>query len=91
MILTEEQLDRIEELAGYFLPISSIAIDIGVDAFFLKEEISNTTSEACRRYRQGKVKTQIEMREQEKKLAMIGSPLAMQNMRDNLISMEEDE
>jgi len=88
---TEEQLDRIEELAGLYLPISAIAIDLGVDEFALKEEINDSSSEAHRRYARGKTETQIEMRRHEKKLAMIGSPLAMQSMRDNLIEMEEDE
>ena len=39
----------------------------------------------------GKVLSKVQLRTQEMKLARIGSPLALDNTRKNLLDMEDDE
>ncbi len=49
------------------------------------------TSPAYKAYHRGKVLSKVQLRTQEMKLARIGSPLALDNTRKNLLDMEDDE
>ena len=42
-------------------------------------------------YHRGKVLSKVKLHAQEMKLASIGSPLALDNTRKNLLDMEDDE
>lgn len=42
-------------------------------------------------YYEGKNKTKLLLREQEMQLAKVGSPLALENCRQALLDMEDDE
>ncbi len=46
---------------------------------------------AYKAYHRGKVLSKVQLRSQEMKLAQIGSPLALDNTRKNLLDMEDDE
>lgn len=87
----KEILEQIEKLASIYLSISDIALVIDVPADILREDISDKTSEVGKAYLRGKVATKIRLRTQEIKLAMVGSPLAIENARKNLLDMEDDE
>ena len=91
MNYTTEQLQEIEQCAALYMRISDIAYFIGVTPHVLRADISQKGSEPHMRYHKGKTTSLKALREQEMTLAKIGSPLAIQNCRDNLIDMEEDE
>lgn len=91
MNYTTEQLQKIEECATLYMRISDIAYFIGVNPQVLRADIALKNSDAHVSYNKGKVTSIKALREQEMTLAKVGSPLAIQNCRDNLIDMEEDE
>lgn len=91
MTLSEQQIIRIQELATIFLTVSDIALDIGVDAGELRQEIANEDSQASKAYRKGKLHTIITIHEQEVELAKVGSPTSVENLRKSLLDMEDDE
>lgn len=91
MLFSNDLIERIEELASLYMTVSDIAVIIGVDNNVLREELANGDSPAAKAYLRGKIKSKQELRRQEIQLAKVGSPLALQNCRDALIEMEEDE
>lgn len=91
MNYSAEILTDVEKYASIYMPISDIALIIGVPAEVLREDIANRSSDISKAYRRGKVASKIKLRTQEMKLAMVGSPLALENARKNLIDMEDDE
>lgn len=91
MTLNDEQLENIEKLASIYLPITDIALIIEVEPHELRAEIADPESEAGRRYRRGKAMSKVELHKQEMALAKVGSPLALENARKNLLDMEDDE
>lgn len=91
MLFSNDMIGQIEELAALYLTVSDIAVIIGVDNNVLREELSNADSPAAKAYLRGKISSKLELRRQEIQLAKVGSPLALQNCRDALLEMEEDE
>lgn len=91
MTYSEHQLQLIELNASIYMKISEIAILIDVDAVELRQDIADRSTEASRRYLRGKISARARLLEQEMKLAQIGSPLALDNVRNNLMDMEDDE
>lgn len=91
MILSEDQLKLIEELAGAFVPVSDIAAALGCRDHALREAIRTQDSPAAIAYRRGKALSNIELRKQEMALAKVGSPLALENVRHNMLDMLDDE
>lgn len=91
MTLTETQLQELERLAALFLPLTDIALVLGLSADALREEVRTRTSPAAQAYRRGKAASRVRLHEQEMKLALIGSPLAIENAHRNLMDMEDDE
>lgn len=86
-----EILQQIEKYASVYLPISDIALIIEVPAEVLREDIADRSSEVSKAYHKGKAASKVRLRTQEMKLAMVGSPLALENARRNLLDMEDDE
>lgn len=82
---------RIEDLASIFMPISDIAVILELDPAELRDAIAASESPESRAYARGKAKAKAKIRAQEMELAQLGSPLGVQNVRDNLIDMEADE
>ena len=91
MIYSENQIKAIREYASVYLPVKDIAILIEVDADVLREDIRSSSHPASVAYRQGKLETKVALYSQEVRLASIGSPLALENARRNLLDMEDDE
>lgn len=84
-------ISEIERLAGYFVTISDIATVLELDPMWLRERIADTQSPEAMAYLRGKAKARIMIKAQEMELAKVGSPLGMQSVRENLITMEQDE
>ena len=91
MTYSDEELQKIEEWAQIYLPISDMAVILDIPPEVLREDIRNKSSMAYKAYHKGKVLSKVQLRSQEMKLAKIGSPLALDNTRKNLLDMEDDE
>lgn len=91
MDYTAEQLENVEKLSSIFMKISDIALIIEVDVEQLRSDIQDESTEVSRKYRRGKAISTVAIREQEMTLAKVGSPLALQNVHDNFLDMEDDE
>lgn len=91
MTFSTKQLAQIEEFAGIYLKISDMAVMLEVDPEDLRSEIADRSTEASRAYHRGKAATRVKLLQQEIKLAMVGSPLALENTHRNLLDMEDDE
>ncbi len=88
---TEEMLNQIESYASIYLKITDMAVLFDVPAEQLREDISDRTTEASRRYHRGKAASKVKLLHQEMQLAYVGSPLALDNAQKNLMDMEDDE
>lgn len=91
MNYTKTQLEQIEQLASMFMPISDIAIIINVPAEYLRSDIAQKDTDVSIAYTKGKVSSKRALRSQEMMLAKVGSPLALENCRKNLLDIEDDE
>ncbi len=86
-----KELEQIEKLAALYMPISDIAVIIDVPAESLRAEIAMKESDAHKAYMRGKTGAKLKLRQQEMTLALVGSSLALENCRKNLMDMEDDE
>ena len=91
MDYTEEQLTQIEQYASIYLKISDMAVILGILATQLREDIADKSTVVSRRYHRGKAASRVKLLHQEMLLAYVGSPLALENTRNNLLDMEDDE
>lgn len=91
MTYTTEQLTKIEDMASLYMTISDIAVILGVEVSRLREDVADVRSEAHIHYVRGKATSTLQLRAQEMQLAKMGSPLALANVRSNLLDMEDDE
>ena len=81
------ELEEIEKYASIFLPISDIALILDIPAEQLREDIKNRQTLVS----QAKASSKVKLHMQEMQLAMVGSPLALENAAKNLLDMEDDE
>lgn len=91
MTYTAEQLVQIEKMSSLYMTISDIALIIDVSPEQLRSDISDKSSAVSRSYYKGKASSKLALRAQEMQLAKVGSPLALDNCRKNLLDMEDDE
>lgn len=91
MVYTEEQLKQVEQFASIYLKISDMAVILDVSPTLLREDIADRKSEVSKRYHRGKAASRVKLLHQEMQLAYVGSPLALENTRNNLLDMEDDE
>ena len=77
--------------ASIYLKISDMAVILGISATQLREDIADKSTEVSRRYHRGKAASRVKLLHQEMQLAYVGSPLALENTRNNLLDMEDDE
>lgn len=91
MNYSEQQLLQIEKLSALYMTITDIAMLINVNTETLREDIGCKQSEVHCAYLRGKATSKLTLRKQEMKLAMVGSPLALENCRISLLVMEDDE
>lgn len=91
MKYTEEELTQIEQLASLFIKISEMAVLLGKDVYYLKEDILTPNHPASKAYLKGKLAQKIEIHKQMATLARVGSPLAIDQSQKALMDMEDDE
>lgn len=91
MTYSENELQQIEKFASIYLKISDMAVILDIPADVLRSDIADRTSEVSKAYRRGKVGSKVKLHAQEMQLAFVGSPLALDNSRNHLIDMEDDE
>lgn len=91
MIYTEEQLQQIDQYASIYLRPTDIAVILGVRIEVFKRDIQDENNPAFTAYRHGKALSKVQLHQQEMTLAKVGSPLALQTARENLLDMEDDE
>ena len=81
----------IEQYVSIYLKISDMAVILGISATQLREDIADKSTEVSRRYHRGKAALRVKLLHQEMQLAYVGSSLAVENTRNNLLDMEDDE
>ena len=91
MTYTDEQLQQIEYYASIYMTISDIAVILQLRKEELRADIHIEDSPAYMAYNKGKAMSKVQTHAQEMTLAKVGSPLALQNVRNNLMDMEDDE
>ena len=82
---------QIEQYVSIYLKISDMAAILGISATQLREDIADKSTEVSRRYHRGKAASRVKLLHQEMQLAYVGSPLTLENTRNNLLNMEDDE
>ena len=82
---------QIEQYVSIYLKISDMAVMLGISATQLREDIADKSTEVSRRYHRGKATSRVKLLHQEMQLAYVGSTLALENKRNNLLDMEDDE
>lgn len=91
MTFSKEQIEQIEKWASIFVPISDMAIMMGIPCEMLRDEIRNRNTDVSLAYHRGKASSRLKLHHQEMLLAQVGSPLAIENAHRNLLDMEDDE
>ena len=91
MEYTPEQLLQIEYYASIYLRVTDIAVILEIKPEELRHDINDQNCPAYFAYRKGKAQSKVQLHAQEMTLAKVGSPLALQNARNNLMDMEDDE
>ena len=89
--ISDEMLPIIEDAASNLLTIRDIARLIMIDEDFLRREIALPNSQAHDFYYRGKTSILLEIRKQEIKLALSGSPQAVDKALDFINDMNDDE
>ena len=87
----KEILTQIEKFASIYLKISDIAVILDIPAEVLRSDIADRGTDVSKAYRRGKAASKVKLHSQEMMLAQVGSPLALENARANLLDMEDDE
>lgn len=87
----KEILTQIEKFASIYLKISDMAVILDIPADVLRSDIADRSTEVSKAYRRGKAGSKVKLHSQEMMLAQVGSPLALENARHNLLDMEDDE
>lgn len=91
MDYTEDILTKVEQYASIYLKISDMAVILGISPTQLRLDIADRSTEVSKRYHRGKAASRVKLLHQEMQLAYVGSPLALENTRNNLLDMEDDE
>lgn len=91
MTYSTDELQQIEKYASIYLKISDIADLLDIPADVLRSDIADRGTDVSKAYRRGKAASKVKLHSQEMMLAQVGSPLALENARANLLDMEDDE
>lgn len=91
MEYSPEQISQVEKMASIYLPISDMAVILGLPTERLKFDIQMKDTEISQAYQRGKASSKVKLRAQEMQLALVGSPLALATVQQNLMDMEDDE
>lgn len=88
---SEEQIQKISELAAELTPPSEIAILLGLDIDVFRAQLANRYSKTHKAYFKAKAETAHMLRKQELEFARVGSPMAVQMTGSFLHDMTADE
>lgn len=91
MTYSETVLQQIEEYASIYLTITDMAVLLGLPAEVLRADIADRSTAVALAYRRGKAGAKLKLHSQEMMLAQVGSPLALETAKRNLLDMEDDE
>jgi hypothetical protein len=91
MELTDEQLNKVAEMAGLLFKISDIAIMIDVDTDVLREEITDKHTEVSKRYYHAKLEVIGRLRKQEIEQAELGSNTSIELVSKYINEQKHDE
>ena len=91
MTYSDDVLTKVEQYASIYLKISDMAVILGISPTQLRSDIAERSTEVSKRYHRGKAASRVKLLHQEMQLAYVGSPLALENTRNNLLDMEDDE
>nr|DAY94262.1 MAG TPA: hypothetical protein [Caudoviricetes sp.] len=91
MDYSQQQIEQIEEYAGYLTKVSDMAALMGIDEDILRKDIADKHSPVSIAYRKAKAQISLSLRKQEIELATVGSPLAVQLTSNYLLEMDDDE
>lgn len=91
MEYTQEQIDKIEEMASLLFKISDIARMINVDNDQLRHDITYTDSIVSRKYYLSKLKVICKLRKQEIEQAELGSNTAIELVSKYINEQKFDE
>lgn len=91
MEYTQEQIDKIEEMASLLFKISDIARMINVDPDQLRQDINYTDSIVSRKYYLSKLKVICKLRKQEIEQAELGSNTAIELVSKYINEQKFDE
>lgn len=90
-MITQSQLQEVEELAGLFFSIPEIAMLVGIDEEELTRHVNVEYSALHNAYWIGKLTAMKELRKSTKEFAEKGSPQAEEQMMKFLQQMNESE
>lgn len=90
MEITQELLNKVQELAENLTPISEMSVLLDIKEDVLREEILDPASELRRVYYLGMAKVKQQIRRNELELAAAGSPQAVQRTHEYLNKMIEE-
>ncbi len=89
--ITDEILSRIEKLASYFFTTNDIAIYCGLDIEFFLDELNDNQSKIYQSYHKGRINRTMEIRKNEIKMAVLGSPMAQAQVRRYIEKQKQSE
>lgn len=84
-----EQLEKIKDLSAKLMRPTQIALLTGIDEEVFKRQLKNRGSQAWKAYETGRAETILQLREQEIKLAKLGSPLAVEMVHKFIKDQDE--
>lgn len=90
-MITPEQLNNIEELAGLFFTLEEISLLAEIDISELRREVNYGSGEIHSHYWRGKLTALKEIRKSTKEFAEKGSPQAEAQLIEYLKLMNESE
>lgn len=91
MTYSDEQIQKVSELAGLLLKISDIALIIDVDPDELRDDIADKNSKVSKAYYRAKLEVIIRLRKQEIEQAELGSNTAIELVTSYINDQKLDE
>lgn len=91
MNYTQEDIDRVEEYAGYLMNISDIATLLDFDEDEFRECLDIKTHLLSKAYKKGKVQIILELHQGDIQAAKLGSPASLEQTRKYLLEQQMKE
>lgn len=91
MELTREQIERIEELASFFIPIDEIACLLEIDTLQFRKQALKQGSDIALAYQRGKLRSKVAIYRSVVKMAEMGSPQAQKDVIAFMVAQSKNE